>query len=142
MSKSIQIYLNVLADNLTQTEIDVTKGSVWTRRWCLFMMCRQQLCQRNVFKKYVFVSWINTTEKTLFEKIDSHTLLLKSCAISSYFESTISDCSVASILYTLCLIHSKNHAANKGKMADRCQYGTHLTRIGLNNHLFFVPKSH
>ena len=35
------------------------------------------------------------------EKIDSHTLLLKSCIMSSYFESTISDCSVASILYTL-----------------------------------------
>ena len=35
------------------------------------------------------------------EKIDSRTLLLKSCAMSSYFESTISGCSVASILYTL-----------------------------------------
>ena len=46
-------------------------------------------------------SQINTTEKTLLEKIDSNTLLLKSCIISSYFESTISDCSVASILYTL-----------------------------------------
>ena len=32
------------------------------------------------------------------EKIDSHTMLLKSCVMSSYFESTISDCSVASIL--------------------------------------------
>ena len=40
-------------------------------------------------------------EKTLLEKIDSCTLLLKSCIMSSYFESTISDCSVASILYTL-----------------------------------------
>ena len=40
-------------------------------------------------------------EKTLLEKIDSHTLLLKSCVMSSYFESTISDCSVASILYSL-----------------------------------------
>ena len=46
-------------------------------------------------------SRINTTEKTLLEKIDSCTLLLKSCIMSSYFESTISDCSVASILYTL-----------------------------------------
>ena len=46
---------------------------------------------------------INNTEKTLLEMIDSRTLLLKSCVMSSYFESTISDCSVASILYTLCL---------------------------------------
>ena len=44
---------------------------------------------------------INTTEKTLLEKIDSHLLLLKSCIITSYFELTISDCSVASIVYTL-----------------------------------------
>ena len=40
-------------------------------------------------------------KKTLLEKIDSHTLQLKSCIMSSYFESTISDCSVTSILYTL-----------------------------------------
>ena len=44
---------------------------------------------------------INTTEKTFLETIDSHTLLLKSCIMSSYFKSTISDCCVASILYTL-----------------------------------------
>ena len=42
-------------------------------------------------------------EKTFMEKIDSHTMLLKSCVMSSYFESTISECSVASILYTLWL---------------------------------------
>ena len=30
--------------------------------------------------------WINTTEKTLLEKIDSPTLLLKSCVMSSYFK--------------------------------------------------------
>ena len=40
-------------------------------------------------------------EKTLLEKIDCCTLLIKSCVKSSYFESTISDCSVASNLYTL-----------------------------------------
>ena len=46
---------------------------------------------------------INTTEKTLLEKINSRTLLLISCVMSSYFKLTISDCSVASILYTLWL---------------------------------------
>ena len=46
-------------------------------------------------------SRINTKEKTLLEKIDCRTLLLKSCIMTSYFEPTISDCSAASILYTL-----------------------------------------
>ena len=36
-------------------------------------------------------SRINTKEKTLLEKIDCRTLLLKSCIMTSYFESTISD---------------------------------------------------
>ena len=35
------------------------------------------------------------------EKIDSHTLQLESFIMASYFESTISDCIDASILYTL-----------------------------------------
>ena len=52
---------------------------------------------------------IITTEKTLLEKIDSHTLLLKSCIMSSYFKSIISDCSVASILYTLCWVQKLLH---------------------------------
>ena len=43
-------------------------------------------------------------EKTFMEKIDSHTLLLKSCIVFSYFESTISDSSVASILCSLWFI--------------------------------------
>ena len=46
---------------------------------------------------------INTTEKTLLEKIDSRTMLLKSCIMSSYFKSTILDCSVTSILYSYTL---------------------------------------
>ena len=45
---------------------------------------------------------INTLERSHLEKIDSLTLLLESCVMSSYFESTISDYSDASILHTLC----------------------------------------
>ena len=50
------------------------------------------------------VTWeqINTTDRKLLKKIICCTLLLESCVMSSYFESTISDCSVASILYSLC----------------------------------------
>ena len=44
---------------------------------------------------------INKMEKTLLEKIDSRTLLLKSCLMSSYLESTISDSSVTSMLDNL-----------------------------------------
>ena len=44
---------------------------------------------------------IDTTEKALLKKMDCRTLLLESCVKSSYFETTISDCSVASILYSL-----------------------------------------
>ena len=44
---------------------------------------------------------LNTMEKTLLEKIDSRTSLLKSCIMSNYFELTISDCSVTSILSML-----------------------------------------
>ena len=43
----------------------------------------------------------NTTERSLLETIDSCTLLLLSCVMSSYFKSTISDCNDASILYSL-----------------------------------------
>ena len=42
-------------------------------------------------------------ERSLLEKIDSHTLLLEYCIMSSYFESTISDFGDTSILYTLCI---------------------------------------
>ena len=62
---------------------------------------------------WVFVPQINTKEKTLLEKIDSHTLLLKYCVMSSYFKSTISDCSVASILYSLWFVHCL-HTSNNG----------------------------
>ena len=47
------------------------------------------------------ITWINTMERSLLEKINHRTLLLESCIMSSYFESTISNCSDASILYTL-----------------------------------------
>ena len=52
---------------------------------------------------------INTTERSLLEKIDSRTLLLESCLMSSYFESSISDCTDASILYSLCGEQSSNY---------------------------------
>ena len=39
---------------------------------------------------------INTTERTLLKKNDRGTLLLESCVMSSYFESTISDSQRAS----------------------------------------------
>ena len=71
--------------------------------FCLSVWSLSFVCLSDLFLLSVCLSdpQINTTEKTLFEKIDSHTLLLKSCVMSSYFESTISDCCVASILYTL-----------------------------------------
>ena len=47
---------------------------------------------------------MNKHYREVLEKIDSQTLLLESCIMSSYFESTISDWSDASILYTLCII--------------------------------------
>ena len=40
------------------------------------------------------------------------------------------------------LIHSKNHAANKGKMAGRYQFDTHPTGIGLttlNKKMSLIP---
>ena len=37
------------------------------------------------------------------------------------------------------LIQSKNHASNKGKMAGRYQFDTHLTEIGLKTRQDF-PK--
>ena len=54
---------------------------------------------------------INTTERSLLEKIDSCTLLLESCFMSSNLESTISDSSHASILYSLCC--QLSHKINK-----------------------------
>ena len=58
-------------------------------------------CIQCLSKKIAVHSGINTTERSLLEKIHSCTLLLESCIMSSYFESTISDCSDASILCTL-----------------------------------------
>ena len=56
---------------------------------------------RGIHKRRGVEPRIYTTEKSLLEKIDSRTLLLESCVMSSYFESIISDCRVTSFLYTL-----------------------------------------
>ena len=67
-------------------------------------------------------------ERSLLEKIDSHTLLLKSCVMSSYFESTISDCSVASILCTLWAEHTYLRTG-KILILETANYQMHLSLI-------------
>ena len=56
--------------------------------------CKSRVCITN--KHYREVTLVN-----------HYTLLLEPCIMSSYFKSTISDCSNASILYTLC---KNNHS--------------------------------
>ena len=59
---------------------------------------------------------INTTKRTLLKKIDCCTLLLESCIMSSYFDSSISDSSVASILYSLWLIRNEGVILHEGSL--------------------------
>ena len=66
-----------------------------------FLIVTSNTRQRIMENQHLYIPWINTTEKTLLEKMDSCTLLLKSFIMFSYFELTISDYSVAPILYTL-----------------------------------------